>query len=227
MEELSGQEDASEDEHGVAHSKPEPQLIRRNLILNKDYQYGSANSDWAIDRACCHCTFHISQASHPQQKATFTQHDCAKLWTEVFACEMLSQMTMPRLGLRTRRMCSSMEAINGVTACTSGTLRTSTSCLSIPCRRRRGGSAGTLSIPTRAASRTTRWSIGHPRRSSTTAGRYLCPTLTLRLRIISTSHQGTANCRLKSLKLVPQTSPPAGQHSAILLLCKFLELHFQ
>jgi hypothetical protein len=38
-----------EDEHGVTHSKPEPQLIRRNLILNKDYQYGSANSDWAID----------------------------------------------------------------------------------------------------------------------------------------------------------------------------------
>ena len=39
-----------EDDHGVAHSKPEPQLIRRNLILNKDYQYGSANSDWAIDQ---------------------------------------------------------------------------------------------------------------------------------------------------------------------------------
>jgi hypothetical protein len=38
-----------EDENGTAHSKPETQLIQRNLILNKDYQYGSANSDWAID----------------------------------------------------------------------------------------------------------------------------------------------------------------------------------
>jgi hypothetical protein len=37
-----------EDENGTAHSKPETQLIQRNLILNKDYQYGSANSDWAI-----------------------------------------------------------------------------------------------------------------------------------------------------------------------------------
>ena len=37
-----------ETEDGVTHMKPEMNLIQRNLILNKDYQYGSANSDWAI-----------------------------------------------------------------------------------------------------------------------------------------------------------------------------------
>ena len=34
---------------GVPRVKPEMQLIQKNLILNKDYQYGSTNSDWAID----------------------------------------------------------------------------------------------------------------------------------------------------------------------------------
>lgn len=29
--------------------KPEMILIEHNLILNKDYQYDSTNSDWAID----------------------------------------------------------------------------------------------------------------------------------------------------------------------------------
>lgn len=33
------------EENGAAHFKPELQLIRRNLILNKDYQYNSGNSE--------------------------------------------------------------------------------------------------------------------------------------------------------------------------------------
>eukprot|EP00656_Telonema_subtile_P020258 TRINITY_DN21409_c0_g1_i2.p1 TRINITY_DN21409_c0_g1~~TRINITY_DN21409_c0_g1_i2.p1 ORF type:complete len:232 (-),score=38.31 TRINITY_DN21409_c0_g1_i2:108-803(-) len=37
------------EEDGEYQFRPEMQIIRRNLILNKDYQYGSSNSDWAID----------------------------------------------------------------------------------------------------------------------------------------------------------------------------------
>jgi len=36
-------------EGGVTHMKPDIMRIQRNLILNKDYQYGSTNSDWSID----------------------------------------------------------------------------------------------------------------------------------------------------------------------------------
>ena len=33
---------------GVVHVKPEMMEIQRNLILNKDYQFGSENSDWQV-----------------------------------------------------------------------------------------------------------------------------------------------------------------------------------
>ena len=37
------------EEDGETHFRPDTMTISNNLILNKDYQYGSANSDWAID----------------------------------------------------------------------------------------------------------------------------------------------------------------------------------